>query len=134
MRASVSSRHSLGSSGSDALWLGFILNMEILYHLIFVGIDGLCNQCVFPFAFSSRRMFVCDTRTNADLPLPLFRLVREILAEKPGEGTYVSLITAGCLCSSNCVILSCHHKIMSESGEAPRCYFGGRNVEPPSFF
>jgi hypothetical protein len=29
MRVSVSSLHSLGSSGSDALWLGFILNMEI---------------------------------------------------------------------------------------------------------
>ena len=94
---------------------------DLLSHHI---IDGLCNPCVFPFASLHEECLYVrrpDSRTNADLPLPLFRLIREILAEKPGEETYVSLITARCLCSS--LPLSCHHKIMSESGDAPRCYF-----------
>jgi hypothetical protein len=80
--------------------------MEIFNHIILYHHCAI-RACFLLLLFTKNVCLQGECRLTA----PPFRLVREILAEKPGEETYVSLITGGMslqLKASNSVILSCH--------------------------
>jgi hypothetical protein len=66
---SVSSLHSLGSYGSDALWLGFILNMEIFYRII-SSTDCAIRASFLLLLFTKN---VCMQGGRIPVPMPTYR-------------------------------------------------------------